>query len=413
MTPLTMHTPLPPARPPETVAPSVAPRPIVRVHGARHDAEDAHEPHLVAALDWIVRAQDVNPTGGIARGFSHVRNRYFRLRGWEPDYPETTGYIIPTFLAAAERFRREDLVSRALLAATWECGLQLPSGAVQGGVVGEPVSPSAFNTGQVILGWLSAYHQSGDARYADAAALAAAFLMDHLDADGIWRRAHSRFAMPGDALYNARTAWALAEAARTLGVRGAREAAARALRAVSRRQHASGWLPDCCLSDPRQPLLHTLAYAIRGLIEGGRILEDQRLIAAGASAAAALADQVQCDGWLSGRYSAGWRPAAPWACLTGQAQMANNWIRLFEITNERKWLEPVPRVLRYIKRTQDRFSSEPGIAGGIAGSDPVDGAYGSYETLSWATKFFADALMRHERVLAGIPMDADHPLALA
>jgi len=31
---------------------------------------------------------------------------------------------------------------------------------------------------------------------------------------------------------------------------------------------------------------------------------------------------------------------------------------------------------------------------------PVGGAYGPYEVLSWATKFFADALMRHEAIRA-------------
>ena len=28
----------------------------------------------------------------------------------------------------------------------------------------------------------------------------------------------------------------------------------------------------------------------------------------------------------------------------------------------------------------------------------MGGAYGAYEVLSWATKFFADALMRHEAI---------------
>src|SRR2546429_6528050 len=34
--------------------------------------------------------------------------------------------------------------------------------------------------------------------------------------------------------------------------------------------------PSCCLTDPHQPLLHTLAYAIRGFLEGGRVLDDAR-----------------------------------------------------------------------------------------------------------------------------------------
>jgi len=58
----------------------------------------------------------------------------------------------------------------------------------------------------------------------------------------------------------------------------------------------------------------------------------------------------------------------------------------------------VPAVLRFLKRTQNRHSREPGVRGGIKGSWPVGGDYGAYEVLNWATKFFADALMRHEAV---------------
>lgn len=413
MTPLSVTTPSRGTPIRQVISRSFPPRRASAIDpNRRHAVDEAHEPHLQSAIDWLTRAQDVNRTGGVARAYSRVHNRYFRLRGWEPDYPETTGYIIPTLLAAAGRFGREDLTARALLAATWECSIQLPNGAVQGGVIGEPVSPSAFNTGQVILGWLAAYQQSRDCQYADSARAASLFLMDTLDTDGIWRRAHSRFAVPGDALYNARTAWAVAEAGRRLEMPTATEAAARALHAVSRRQHASGWLPDCCLTDPDQPLLHTLAYAVRGLIEGGRVLEDWRLVAGGAQAAAAIADQVRGDGWLSGRYTSGWRAAAPWACLTGQAQMVSCWIRLYDITGESQWLEPVAPVLRYLKATQDRFASDPGIAGGIAGSDPIDGPYGTHEMLSWATKFFIDALLRDERVrdLDRVPAPDDHLL---
>jgi hypothetical protein len=56
--------------------------------------------------------------------------------------------------------------------------------------------------------------------------------------------------------------------------------------------------------------------------------------------------------------------------------------------------------LCFLKRTQNRRSPEPGLRGGIKGAWPVSGAYGAYEVLNWATKFFADALMRHEAVQA-------------
>jgi hypothetical protein len=78
--------------------------------------------------------------------------------------------------------------------------------------------------------------------------------------------------------------------------------------------------------------------------------------------------------------------------------MANNWMRLAEVTGDPKWLEPVSGVLGFLKRTQNRRSGEPGVRGGIKGAWPVDGEYGAYEILNWATKFFADSLMRHESI---------------
>ena len=102
-----------------------------------------------------------------------------------------------------------------------------------------------------------------------------------------------------------------------------------------------------------------------------------------------------------------------WSCLTGEAQMATNWIRLFEITGETRWLTPVPSVITFLKSTQDRTTSDPGLAGGITGSEPVTGQYCPQEVLSWATKFFIDTLLREERIGTHDSLPARHPLLLA
>jgi len=57
-----------------------------------------------------------------------------------------------------------------------------------------------------------------------------------------------------------------------------------------------------------------------------------------------------------------------------------------------------PAILGFLKRARNRRSREPGVRGGIKGSWPVGGDYGAYEVLNWASKFFADALMRHEAI---------------
>lgn len=381
-----------------------------RVRG--HAVAADHAPHLDAALDWLGRAQDATPDDGVARGYALVWHPYFRGRGWQPSYPETTGYIIPTLFEAARARQRPDLARRAERAARWELAIQLPDGAVRGGVMGEPESPAVFNTGQVMFGWLAALCETGDLRFAEATRRAADWLVAHQSADGHWRNS-SRFASHGLSLYNARTAWALAEAGTRLDERAFLQAAARQLRAAADLQHDNGWLPECCLSDQQRPLLHTLAYAVRGLLEGGRLLGDATLVAAAGRAASALARTVRADGWMAGRYAADWSAAVSWSCLTGQAQMVNNWIRLFDLTADRAWLDPVPAVLRFLKRTQSRTSADPGLRGGIKGSYPLTGGYNGWQVLNWATKYFADALLRHTRVIGPTPQPTSDTHVLA
>ena len=361
-----------------------------------------HQEHLVEAVDWIVRAQDATEDDGIARGYSVFYSPYFRSRGWQPSYPETTGYIIPTLLEAAHHLARPELIDCALRAARWEIAIQLPSGAVQGGVIGEGRTPAIFNTGQVMFGWLAAWEATADRQYADALRRAAAYLVSTMDAEGRWTAGESDFARKDATLYNARVAWALAEAGAALGDSRFTDAASRNLRRVASLQHANGWFPHCCLSDPERPLLHTIAYTIRGLLEGGRVLQDPAILGAGIRAAEALLPLVRKDGWMPGRYAQDWRGAVEWSCLTGEAQMVNNWIRLGVITGEARWTEPVDRVLGFVKRTQNRESTDPGLRGGIKGSAPMSGGYGQYEILNWATKYFADALIRDDQRTGGI-----------
>ena len=64
--------------------------------------------HLGAAISWLCRAQDVRDpeadAGGVSAGWSFED-------GWLPSYPETSGYIVETFIAknGILRLLREDL----------------------------------------------------------------------------------------------------------------------------------------------------------------------------------------------------------------------------------------------------------------------------------------------------------------
>src|SRR5947199_9614438 len=128
---------------------------------AGHAVDAVHRPDLLAALEWVERAQNATGAGGFARGYSLAWSPYFKSRGWQPAYPETTGYIIPTLYEAARRLNRPDLGSRAERAARWEVEIHLPSGAVRGGVVGQRTAPAVFDTGPVRVGSLAAVGHHG------------------------------------------------------------------------------------------------------------------------------------------------------------------------------------------------------------------------------------------------------------
>src|SRR5688500_16063373 len=75
--------------------------------------------HLEGAVRWLCRAQDKGG-GGIARSYSLRWNRAHNKRGWLAAYPETTGYIIPTFFEYAVFTAEKEYAERAVRMAEWE-----------------------------------------------------------------------------------------------------------------------------------------------------------------------------------------------------------------------------------------------------------------------------------------------------
>lgn len=362
------------------------------VFGARYPVQDPTE-HLRGTMEWLCRAQDAAGGRGVSRSYSLLYRRSEGRRGWMSAYPETTGYIIPTFCRYALYTRDPSFTQRALAMAMWESDIQMESGAVMGGVEGFPPTPAVFNTGQVLFGWARAYRETRDDRFLVSARRAADFLVKVQDVDGAWRRYGSKYALQGVHLYDARTAWGLLEAFGITSDCRYRDAAARNLEYVCSRQQDNGWFPDCCLDDPRRPLLHTIAYTIEGLIEGGVLLGEERFVTAAKRAAEALVARQRPDGSLPGRFDAGWKRAASWSCLTGNAQTAVVWLRLDQIAGGRAFGPAAGRLIRFVQSTQDLTADDPGVRGGVAGSYPRSGSYGTFEYLNWAGKFLADALL--------------------
>lgn len=356
----------------------------------RSAARTAPDPSrgLHAAAEWLARAQDASGCDGVSAYYDAAKSQ------WAGAYPETTGYIIPTFFRYADFSGNDEYRERAVRMAAWESDIQLADGGVRAGTMdAAQIVPTIFNTGQVLFGWLAAWQQTRDTRFRDSAVRAADWLVAAQDPDGAWRRFASPFAAHALNTYNTRVAFALAKAGQLLDEPRYMESAASNVRWALTQMQANGWLQNNDLEDNDRPLTHTIAYAVRGILEVGLLACQDQFVDAAIRIARAVAEVQRADGALPGRLDSRWRSASRWTCVTGNAQMAIIWLRLATETCDSGWIPMAEKAIRFNLSIQDLAASESGIRGGMPGSNPRSGGYMKHRYPNWAAKFFMDALM--------------------
>ncbi|MGE0131174.1 MAG: beta-L-arabinofuranosidase domain-containing protein [Blastocatellales bacterium] len=356
------------------------------------------QPSLDAAIKWLCRAQDACGRGGVSAGYSFVH-------GWHPPYPETTGYIIPTFYDYAHLTQKEEISERARRMADWELEVQLPSGAVQGSVYRGPGSerrPVVFNTGQVILGLCRAFAETGDQRYLDAARRAGDWLITAQSPDGAWRLSGPEVETQVHA-YDSRTAWSLLEIDALTGDKRYADAARLNLDWTLAQQQENGWFNNNAFFTERSwnlPLTHTIAYVIEGLFESWRLTGEERYLNAARKTGEKLLRIFELRRRMAGEFDQNWKSSAGYSCLTGDAQIAGLWLNLFKVGGDTRFLNAALKLNDFVKASQSLRSLHPGVRGGVKGSQPIFGRYTPFTYVNWGAKFLADSLMLEERVMA-------------
>jgi hypothetical protein len=362
------------------------------------------EAYLAEGLAWIGRAQDgsLSADGGVARHYSLID-------GWGASYPETTGYIIPTLLREGRLSGDSALLDRARRMLDWLVSIQMESGAFQGGAMGgSPVVPVTFNTGQILLGLAAGVTECGP-KYLKAMTAAADWLVATQDDDGCWRKHASPFVEQGDKTYDAHASWGLFEAARVDPSRGYAEAAMRNLNWGLSHQNQQGWFANCCLSDPDNPLTHTLGYMLRGMVEAYLFTRDKKILQAALKTSEGALSALQPNGYLPGRLDSAWRGVVPWCCLTGTEQIAICWFLLFMETGDVRLRDAGRLANSYVRKTV-RLDGPLDTRGAVKGSFPVSGGYAKFQYPNWATKFFVDSQRIESTVCSEEERDLHIPL---
>lgn len=352
------------------------------------------EVHLESAMQWLKRAYE-NGRGGVASHYSLLKGK------WLHPFPETTGYIIPTFYDYTEHCKEGAWHDDAVTMTDWLCSVQLDSGACMQGTYDEKKGknrPIIFNTGQNIFGYLRTYQETGKQKYLDCALKAGNFLTGNVDEQGIWNRC-LHHDIPHT--YNARTAWALFELHALIGdERYARTAAAN-LDWVIRQQQANGWFAHANFKPNELPNSHGIAYTLRGLLESFFITQKQAYLDAVKRTSAVLLEKVASGRPLYTFWDRHWQNRdkylpfmkGRYICLTGSIQLAIVWLKLSAETGDKRYSQAADKLIDQVKARQNLTSKNLGIRGGIKGAFPISGSYAFMKYPNWAAKFFADALM--------------------
>jgi uncharacterized protein YyaL (SSP411 family) len=362
------------------------------------------EETLNALLRWIFHAQ--RSDGGIAAYYS-------LLTGYSNSYPEVTGYIVPTLYEFARLTDDANSVTAAQRATAWLLSLQMSSGAfpsgLHGRLNGSEAKPSVFNTGQILQGLVRAHAETRRVEILQAAVTAGDWLIEMQQPEGSWcgpgayQNAHHT--------YYSMVAWALAQLSEEAGDDKYGLVAERNLDWVLAHFRASGWIDGINLRS--HPIyLHFIAYVLQGVLECGVLRGRSDAIEIAAKSAWVLLRKFETSKYLAGAYDVDFRNDAGFTCLTGNAQMSCVWLRLFEMTDDLRYLNAALKINEMLKPLI-AIRGRTGIDGGVSGSYPVWGAYQPLRYISWGCKFFADALLLEQRLTRSLEASAFESLPCA
>lgn len=319
--------------------------------GVARQPEQAHRTHLRATLEWLCRAQDASRAmpGSVAGGWTFEA-------GWLPGSTEASGWLIETFVPAAEYLAWPELTDRAHR--MLDSLLAQPDTAAVGRIQG-------LIAGHVQLG--------------RADSLARALESGHLlGTESLAAPAHS-----------AEAAHALARLGQLVQDARWLEAARRHLEAALAQQTPCGWFADPGAAASTAGLART----VRGVAEAAAQLEDAHALRAARRAAEAMGAHLREDGWLPGAFDDGWMPAAAHACVRGTAGMAACWLRLAQSGQGAHLRDAAWRALAWIKRNQRTTGDDLALRDALPSAVPIWGGPSAFSFDTLGAKYFADALM--------------------
>jgi hypothetical protein len=346
--------------------------------------------HLEAAVAFITRS--------VEQGKGCASSKGYRVgTGWLPPYRETTGYIIPTLLDLADHLKRPNLASTAERLGEWLSEVQEPGGGFIERDLRQDTKPIVFNTGQILHGFNALILRRGRQDLVPHARRAGDFLVSSADETGSFVR-NEHYDLVHS--YNVRSAWALLTLGRLLGEKKYEDVALANADWTVAQQVANGFFLNNVFEPGCNANTHGIAYVLQGLIEIHCISGGASYLAAVRRAAERIISIYSSKHRLASEIGENWEFVARHLCLTGYAQLAIVFFKLYGLDGDKRFLNVGLNLLDDVAATQNLMSPEKPYYGGIKGSFPIYGRYAPLQYPNWATKFFIDALLAKQAALS-------------
>jgi uncharacterized protein YyaL (SSP411 family) len=256
--------------------------------------------------------------------------------------------------------------------------------------------PVVFNTGQILHGFNALILRRGRRDLVPNARRAADFLVSSADETGSFTR-NEHYDMAH--AYNVRSAWALLTLGRLLGEKKYENVALVNADWTVAQQTSNGFFRNNIFQPGWNANTHGIAYVLQGLTEIYNISGCESCLAAACRAAQRILSVYGAKHYLASEIGENWEFLSTHQCLTGYAQLAIVFFRLYGLNGDRQFLDAGLNLLDDVAATQDVTSPGKPCYGGIKGSLPVYGRYAPLQYPNWATKFFIDALLAKQAAL--------------
>jgi hypothetical protein len=339
--------------------------------------------HLDAAMTWLRSSIEANQGAGSSHSF-------IVAKGWRPAYPETTGYILKTFLRFADLRDPEQNINIARRLADWLIAVQLPNGGIPGLDLGRIEGPNVFNTGMVLLGWNAIYLRTSDRKYLGPAQAAGEFLLTCLDVNGCFAH-HTSYGLAHS--YNVRAAWALLELGRITKNERYVEGAESNLRWTLLQKMDNGFFRNNVFVPEGRALTHSIGYVLSGLVEFHLLTGNRESLESALTTIQQLHAIYTKRGRIVAELGENFEALSNHICIVGYCQIAIVLLQIYEVTNDSRYRDFAIALIEDAKATQELGSVNAPWYGAIPGSFPIYGRYARLQYPNWATKFFADALL--------------------